>query len=63
MSSLLRKASLLCTYPKNGESQHVLVDGRPVVMTRSQAQRYRELRYGDSGFSVLVNEPRSNDRT
>ena len=53
---------MLWTCPKDGEGQRVLVDGRPVVMTRSQAQRYRELRYGESGFSVLVDEPSSNDR-
>ena len=63
MSLLLRKAALLRTYPKDDASQHVLVDGRPVLMTRSQAQRYRELRCGDSGFSLLHKEPMSNDRT
>ncbi len=62
MSSLSRKASVLWTYPKDGESQHVLVDGKLVLMTRSQAQRYRELRCGDSGFSLVVNEPVGNDR-
>lgn len=62
MSALLKKASLLWTYPKDGESQRVLVDGQLVLMTRSQAQRYRELRCGDSGFSLLVDEPMSNDR-
>ena len=61
MSALLRKTSLLWTYIKGGDSQHVLVDGRLVLMTRSQAQRYRELRCGDSGFSLLVNKPMSND--
>ena len=63
MSALLRKTSLLWTYTKNDDSQHVLVDGRLVLMTRSQAQRYRELRCGDSGFSLLHKEPMSNDRT
>ena len=62
MSSLFRKASLLWTFPKDGEGQRVLVDGRSVFMTRSQAQRYRELKCGDSGLSVLVNEPGSNNR-
>lgn len=62
MSALLRKASLLWTYTKDSESQHVLVDGRLVSMTRSQAQRYRQLRCGDATVSLLVNEPMRNDR-
>ena len=62
MSALLRIASLLWTYTKDGESQHVPVDGRLVLMSRSKAQRYWELRSGDSGVSLLVNESINNDR-
>ena len=62
MSALLRRASLLWTDTKDSESQHVLVDGRRVLMTRSQAQRYRELRGGDSEISLLANELMSDDR-
>lgn len=61
MSELLRKTCLLWTYTKDGESQQVVVDGELVLMTRSQAQRYRELRCGDSGFSLLDNKPMSSD--
>ena len=62
MSELLKKTSLLWTYTKNGENLHVLVDGRLVLMTRSQAQRYRELRCGEPGSSPLVTKPISNDK-
>ena len=62
MSALFRKASLLWAYARDGENMHVLVDGRLVSMTRSQARRYRELRSEKSSLCWLVNKTMSNDR-
>ena len=62
VSALLRKSFLLWTFAKDGERQHVLVDGRLVLMTKTQARRYRELSYGKPSLSLLVNRSMNNDR-
>ena len=62
LSALLAKVFSLRTVTTDSENQHVLVDGRVVSMTRSQARRYRELKCIDSGFSIPASSPTGKDR-